>query len=47
MEQINRLRTGMQNKGFILSTACSISPMVPMERVQVMAKIVKESGNYK
>ena len=43
----NRMRIGMQNKGFILSTACSISPKVPKERVQVMAKIVKESGNYK
>jgi len=43
----NRMRIGMQNKGFILSTACSISPKVPKERVQVMAKIVKESGKYK
>ncbi|MEN8230296.1 MAG: uroporphyrinogen decarboxylase family protein [Bacteroidota bacterium] len=42
-----RMRIGMQNKGFILSTACSISPKVSKERVQVMAKIVKESGNYK
>ena len=42
-----RMRIGMENKGFILSTACSISPKVPKERVQIMAKIVKESGNYK
>lgn len=43
----NRMRIGMQNKGFILSTACSISPKVPKERIQILAKLVKEFGIYK
>lgn len=44
---VNRLQIGMQNKGFILSTACSISPMLPKEKVQVLAKLAKEFGDYK
>ncbi|MEN8116691.1 MAG: uroporphyrinogen decarboxylase family protein [Bacteroidota bacterium] len=42
-----RIKTGMKNKGFILSTACSIAPKVAKENVQVLAKIVKEIGIYK
>ena len=41
-----RIKIGMQNKGFILSTACSIAPMVTTENVKIMAKMVKELGNY-
>ena len=42
----NRIKIGMKNKGFILSTACSIAPKVTTENVQVMAKIAKKLGNY-
>ncbi|MEN8153620.1 MAG: uroporphyrinogen decarboxylase family protein [Acidobacteriota bacterium] len=43
----NRMNLGKKNKGFILSTACSIAPKVPRENVQLLAKIVKEFGVYK
>jgi uroporphyrinogen-III decarboxylase len=43
----SRLQIGMQNPGFILSTACSIAPKVEKEKVQLLAKIVRESGVYK
>ncbi len=42
-----RIKIGMENKGFILSTACSIAPKVPKKNVQVLSKIVSEIGNYK
>jgi len=42
-----RIRIGMKNKGFILSTACSIAPKVKKENVQILSKIVNEIGNYK
>ena len=42
-----RVKIGMQNKGFILSTACSIAPKVKKENVQVLSKIVNEIGSYK
>jgi hypothetical protein len=41
------MRTGMANKGFILSTACSISPMVPKENIQILARIAEEAGYYR
>ena len=41
-----RIRIGMQNKGFILSTACSIAPKVKKENVQILSKIAKEVGIY-
>ncbi len=44
---VKRLNIGMQNKGFILSTACSIAPKVPKENVQILAKLAKEYGVYK
>lgn len=44
---INRMQIGMGNKGFILSTACSISPKVPKENVQLMARLAREYGNYR
>ncbi len=42
-----RIKIGMQNKGFILSTACSIAPKVKKENVQILSKIVHEIGIYK
>ena len=42
----NRIKIGMRNKGFILSTACSIAPMVTTKNVQVMAKMAKKLGKY-
>ena len=44
---VNRINIGMKNKGFILSTACSIAPKVPKENIQVLSKIVKKFGVYK
>ncbi|MEN8226696.1 MAG: uroporphyrinogen decarboxylase family protein [Bacteroidota bacterium] len=43
---VKRLQIGMQNRGFILSTACSISPKVPKERIQILAKLAQEFGDY-
>ncbi|MEN8122784.1 MAG: uroporphyrinogen decarboxylase family protein [Bacteroidota bacterium] len=43
----NRIKTGMKNKGFILSTACSIAPEVPKENIQALSKIIKKIGVYK
>ena len=43
---VERVKIGMQNKGFILSTACSIAPKVSKENVQILSKIAKEIGNY-
>jgi len=42
-----RLACGMKNPGFILSTACSIAPRVPIENVQMISKLVKKFGQYK
>ncbi|MCK5789000.1 MAG: hypothetical protein KAH32_08370, partial [Chlamydiia bacterium] len=42
----NRIKIGMKNKGFILSTACSIAPKVSTKNVQVMAKMAKKLGKY-
>jgi uroporphyrinogen-III decarboxylase len=41
------MRIGMANRGFILSTACSISPRVPKENIQLLARIAEESGHYR
>ena len=42
-----RLACGMKNPGFILSTACSIAPRVPIENVQMISRLVKKFGQYK
>ncbi len=42
-----RIKIGMRNKGFILSTACSIAPKVKTENVQILSKIAEEIGFYK
>ena len=41
-----RIRIGMQNSGFILSTACSIAPKVKKENIQILSEIVLDIGNY-
>jgi hypothetical protein len=43
---IKRLRIGMQHPGFILSTACSIAPGVPAEKVRLLHTVVEEFGYY-
>ncbi|MEN8138262.1 MAG: uroporphyrinogen decarboxylase family protein [Bacteroidota bacterium] len=43
----DRVKIGMKNKGYILSTACSIAPKVSEKNVAILAKIAKEIGNYK
>jgi len=42
----NRLQIGMQNPGFILSTACSIAPKTPPENVLLLRQLVEEYGQY-
>jgi hypothetical protein len=41
------LRIGMQNPGFILSTACSIAPPVTKEHVQLVSMTCREEGIYR
>ena len=41
-----RIETGMRNRGFILSTACSIAPKVPEKRVQILSELVERYGRY-
>jgi hypothetical protein len=40
------LKSGMPGGGYILSTACSVAPQVPAERVQRLAEIASELGVY-
>ncbi len=40
----NRLEIGKKGSGFILSTACSIAPMVKREKVQLLRKAVEQWG---
>ena len=42
----SRIETGMVHQGFILSTACSIAPRVPRERIAMLSELVKEFGQY-
>jgi len=42
-----RIECGMKNKGFILSTACSIAPKVAEENVQMLSRLAKKFGQYK
>jgi hypothetical protein len=41
-----RLQTGMQNPGFILSTACSIAPKTPPENILLLKKLIERYGYY-
>ena len=41
-----RLRSGMPGSGYILSSACSVSPHVRPERLQMMVELAEEFGRY-
>jgi len=43
---LSRIRTGMRNKGFILSTACSIAPKVPAARIRKLTDMAGTYGIY-
>ncbi len=45
-DAIRRLEIGMRGKGFILSTACSISPSTPRENLDVLYEVVEKYGYY-
>ncbi|OFY45024.1 MAG: hypothetical protein A2X18_13885 [Bacteroidetes bacterium GWF2_40_14] len=40
------IETGKSGKGFILSTACSIAPMVTEERLHILSKLAESAGKY-
>ena len=40
------LRIGMSGGGYILSTACSVSPHTPPENIELLSKIVDQRGWY-
>ncbi|MCX7766479.1 MAG: uroporphyrinogen decarboxylase family protein [Candidatus Sumerlaeia bacterium] len=42
----NCLKAGMPDGGYILSTACSVAPAVPPERVQRIAELAERFGYY-
>ena len=41
-----RLRDGMPGGGYILSTACSVSPRVAPEKLETLAALVETEGRY-
>jgi hypothetical protein len=41
-----RLRDGMPDGGYILSTACSVSPLVEPEKLEALQELVEEEGKY-
>jgi len=40
------LADGMPGGGYILSTACSVAPQVPQERVRRLADLAEKFGHY-
>jgi len=40
------IKTGAAGGGYILSTACSVSPHTPPENIQLLSKIVEQYGEY-
>ena len=40
------IETGKNSRGFILSTACSIAPMVSSERLDMLLELIEKYGNY-
>ncbi|MDD4292498.1 MAG: uroporphyrinogen decarboxylase family protein [Bacteroidales bacterium] len=40
------IETGKRGGGFILSTACSIAPMVSSERLDMLPELIKKAGRY-
>ena len=43
---IKRINAGKSTRGFILSTACSIAPHVPRERIQLLVQLAEKYGKY-
>jgi uroporphyrinogen-III decarboxylase len=43
---INRLKTGKPESGYILSTACSVSPNVKPERLRKLVELAAKYGKY-
>ena len=43
---IERLKIGMKNPGFILSSACSIAPKTSTENIQILYDLIEEYGYY-
>ena len=43
---LNIIETGRRGDGFILSTACSIAPMVTKERILMLSRLVSRAGIY-
>ncbi len=41
-----RLRDGMPGGGYILSTACSVGPLVQPEKLEALADLVESEGRY-
>ena len=41
-----RLKTGMKNPGFILSSACSIAPKTPAENILLLSSLIEKYGYY-
>ena len=44
---VERLKIGMKNPGFILSSACSIAPKTSTENVRQLAHLIEEYGYYR
>lgn len=42
----HRLETGMEARGFILSTACTIAPYTPPDNLYVLFEIIEKYGYY-
>ncbi len=42
----DRIRTGMPGGGYILSTACSVAPRVAPWKLELLAPLVEEIGQY-
>jgi uroporphyrinogen-III decarboxylase len=42
----HRLKIGMNNPGFILSTACSIAPKTPPGYIMLLRKLIDKYGYY-
>jgi uroporphyrinogen-III decarboxylase len=43
----DRIRIGKQDSGYILSSACSVSPHVKPDRLKRLTKLAKELGKYR
>jgi len=43
---VERLKIGMKNPGFILSSACSIAPKTPTENIGLLYNLIEKYGYY-